>query len=91
MDHFEIMGMADQGQLPKLLARRSKYATPTIPILLAAAWILILANADFEALVELVNILVILRRQHATSPTRKLRWSQMALPIPLTTSPHCFH
>lgn len=52
------MGMADQGQLPKVLAKRSKYATPTIPILLAAAWILILSNQDFESLIELVNILV---------------------------------
>ena len=34
-DSFQIMGMADQGQLPKVLAKRSVYGTPTIPVLLS--------------------------------------------------------
>ena len=41
-DSFQIMGMADQGQLPKALARRSKYDTPTVPILLSAIGVLAL-------------------------------------------------
>ena len=43
-DSFQIMGMADQGQLPKALARRSKYDTPTVPILLSAIGVLVLGS-----------------------------------------------
>eukprot|EP00622_Pseudochattonella_farcimen_P004385 FR739765.1.p1 GENE.FR739765.1~~FR739765.1.p1 ORF type:complete len:265 (+),score=10.58 FR739765.1:101-796(+) len=56
-DSFQLMGMADQGQLPKVLSARSRFGTPTVPIILSAAGIVLLGKLDFNAIIELVNIL----------------------------------
>jgi amino acid transporter len=53
------MGMADAGQLPKFLSKRSKYGTPTIAIMMSATGVILTSPLDFTAIVELVNILYI--------------------------------
>jgi amino acid transporter len=54
-----LMGMADAGQLPKFLAKRSKYGTPTIGVLLCMIGVVFTAPLEFTQIIELVNILYI--------------------------------
>ena len=50
------MGMADRGLIPKVFAKRSRFDTPTNGILLGTMVILCLSVADFDALVEMLNV-----------------------------------
>ena len=56
-DSFLLMGMADNGQLPKFLSQRSRFGTPTVGVLFSALGVVITSQLDFVAIVELVNIL----------------------------------
>lgn len=54
--HFQLMGMADRGLIPKVFAKRSRFDTPTNGIILGTMIILCLSVADFDALVEMLNV-----------------------------------
>ena len=54
-DAFQIMGMAEQGYLPRILAVRSKYGTPTSGIVVGTIVIIMFGWADFGQLMELLN------------------------------------
>eukprot|EP00617_Octactis_speculum_P001176 CAMPEP_0185793042 /NCGR_PEP_ID=MMETSP1174-20130828/159252_1 /TAXON_ID=35687 /ORGANISM="Dictyocha speculum, Strain CCMP1381" /LENGTH=479 /DNA_ID=CAMNT_0028488147 /DNA_START=162 /DNA_END=1598 /DNA_ORIENTATION=- len=56
-DSFQLMGMADRGQLPKFVGGRSRYGTPTFAVVVSAVCIVFLARLSFQTIVELVNIL----------------------------------
>jgi hypothetical protein len=58
-DSFQLMGMADRGQLPRFLAARSKYGTPTFGIALSSIGVIALGGMDFTSIVEMVNILYV--------------------------------
>uniref|UniRef100_A0A6S8J0A1 Cationic amino acid transporter C-terminal domain-containing protein n=1 Tax=Amphora coffeiformis TaxID=265554 RepID=A0A6S8J0A1_9STRA len=55
-DAYQLMGMADRGMIPKVFAKRSRFETPTNGIILGTMVILCLSVADFDALVEMLNV-----------------------------------
>ncbi|CAK0783918.1 hypothetical protein CVIRNUC_007118 [Coccomyxa viridis] len=55
-DSFQLLGMAERGFLPACLARRSRYETPTLAIVLSSVGICALSMFDFRQIVELLNI-----------------------------------
>ena len=59
-DSFQIMGMADRGQLPSALASRSAHGTPTLATLLSATGVVLLCGMSFEEILELENALYVL-------------------------------
>ena len=46
-DSFQLLGMAERGFLPAVLAKRSRYGTPTLAIVLSSLGILMLVTFDF--------------------------------------------
>lgn len=56
-DSFQLQGMASDGQLPAIFARRSRYGTPTLAILLSASGIVTLVTFSFIEVVELLNFM----------------------------------
>ncbi|KAL7462933.1 hypothetical protein ACHAXS_003303 [Conticribra weissflogii] len=54
-DAYLLMGMAEEGYLPPLLARRSKYGTPAYGILVGTVVVISFGWADFGMLIELLN------------------------------------
>lgn len=46
-DSFQLLGMAERGFLPSILAKRSRYDTPTLGIILSSLGILTLSIFDF--------------------------------------------
>ena len=46
-DSFQLLGMAERGFLPAALAKRSRYDTPTIGIILSSLGILTLVTFNF--------------------------------------------
>ena len=46
-DSFQLLGMAERGFLPAALAKRSKYDTPTLGIVLSSLGVLTLVSFDF--------------------------------------------
>lgn len=56
-DAYQLMGMAERGYLPKILATRSKkYGTPTYGILIGLFVIILMSVADFSQLVAMLNL-----------------------------------
>jgi L-asparagine transporter-like permease len=47
-DSFQLLGMAERGFLPACLARRSRYQTPTVAIVLSSIGICTLSMFDFR-------------------------------------------
>jgi L-asparagine transporter-like permease len=47
-DSFQLLGMAERGFLPACLARRSRYETPTLAIVLSSVGICALSMFDFR-------------------------------------------
>ena len=47
-DAFQLLGMAERGFLPACLARRSRYETPTLAIVLSSVGICALSMFDFR-------------------------------------------
>ena len=47
-DSFQLLGMAERGFLPACLARRSRFQTPTVAILLSSVGICTLTMFDFR-------------------------------------------
>lgn len=81
-DSFQIMGMADRGQLPSCVARRSRYGTPTYGVALSAVGVVCLSQLDFEAIVELVNVLYAVAELVEIVAFMKLRHSHAHVPRP---------
>lgn len=54
---FQLLGMAENGMLPQVFARRSKYGTPTLGILCSAAGVIILSWMSFQEILEFLNFL----------------------------------
>ena len=46
-DSFQLLGMAERGFLPAVLAKRSRHGTPTLAIILSSLGILMLVTFDF--------------------------------------------
>lgn len=55
-DAYQLMGMADRGLIPKVFAKRSRFDTPTNGIIVGTMIILCLSVADFDSLVEMLNV-----------------------------------
>ena len=51
-DAWQLMGMAERGYLPKVLATRSKFNTPKYGIAIGLVVIIAMSVADFSQLVE---------------------------------------
>lgn len=51
-DAWQLMGMAERGYLPKILAQRSRYNTPKYGIAIGLLVIIAMSVADFSQLVE---------------------------------------
>ena len=56
-DSLQVAGMAERGQLPFFLAKRSKYGTPTYGILLSATGVICLGWLSFTDIIQMLNIL----------------------------------
>ncbi|EPS73063.1 hypothetical protein M569_01691, partial [Genlisea aurea] len=56
-DSFQLLGMAERGMLPEIFARRSRYGTPVVGLLLSASGILLLSWLDFQEVVATENFL----------------------------------
>lgn len=50
-DSFQLLGMAERGFLPAVLAKRSKHDTPTLGVILSSLGILTLVTFDFTQVV----------------------------------------
>jgi len=70
---FQIMGMSDQGQLPMALSARSRYGTPTFPMLIGFVAVLAGSNLRFGAILEVVNVLYIFAQFMQIAALVKLR------------------
>lgn len=55
-DAFQLMGMAERGYLPKIFQKRSKYGTPMTGIAVGTMVILAFGMANFDQLLELLNV-----------------------------------
>ncbi|KAK9840771.1 hypothetical protein WJX81_003781 [Elliptochloris bilobata] len=55
-DSFQLLGMAERGFLPAVLAKRSRFGTPTLGIVLSSLGICSLVTFNFLQIVELLNI-----------------------------------
>mmetsp|Transcript_7705 Transcript_7705/g.28404 ORF Transcript_7705/g.28404 Transcript_7705/m.28404 type:complete len:617 (+) Transcript_7705:123-1973(+) len=56
-DSYQILGMAEKGMLPSILACRSRFGTPTYGILLSALGVVVLGPLSFGSVVEMLNFL----------------------------------
>lgn len=54
---FQLLGMGENGLLPQVFERRSKYGTPTLGILCSAAGVIILSWMSFQEIIEFLNFL----------------------------------
>mmetsp|Transcript_7596 Transcript_7596/g.17363 ORF Transcript_7596/g.17363 Transcript_7596/m.17363 type:complete len:615 (-) Transcript_7596:726-2570(-) len=81
-DSFQVMGMADQGQLPAMFSDRSKYGTPTVPIGIAFCAILVGSNFDFTSIIEMCNITYIFAQFMQIAALVKLRKDRPNMPRP---------
>jgi amino acid transporter len=84
------MGMSDKGQLPKVLSARSKYGTPTVPIIVGYFAVLVGCSFDFSSLLSMVNILYIFSQFMQIAALVKLRMDRpnMVRPWQVNESPH---
>ena len=54
-DSYQLLGMAERGFLPLAFARRSKYGSPTLAIMLSSLGVCFIAIFNFVEIVELLN------------------------------------
>ena len=52
---FQVLGMAERGYLPKVFARRSRFGTPQVGILLSSLGIFMMLLFDFMQILEMLN------------------------------------
>ena len=75
-DSYQLMGMAERGHLPKIFAKRSKFATPTVGIIVGILVIVVMSMADFIQLVELLNFNYSIALLMEYAAFVKLRWTR---------------
>ena len=68
--------MADRGLIPKVFAKRSRFDTPTNGIILGTMVILCLSVADFDALVEMLNVAYSVSLLMEFAAFIKIRWDE---------------
>ncbi|KAH7405608.1 hypothetical protein KP509_15G077700 [Ceratopteris richardii] len=56
-DSFQLLGMAEQGMLPRFFARRSVHGTPTLAIFASATGVLLLSSLTFKEIIAAENYL----------------------------------
>jgi len=54
-DSFQLLGMAERGFLPSVLAQRSRHGTPTLAIILSSLGVIGITCLNFLEIVELLN------------------------------------
>ena len=54
-DSYQLLGMAERGFLPEIFARRSKYGSPTLAIILSSCGVGFIATFNFVEIVQLLN------------------------------------
>ena len=54
-DAFQLMGMAERGYLPKILATRSEHGTPTYGLLINTVIIICMTITELDELIEMLN------------------------------------
>lgn len=75
-DSYQLMGMAERGHLPKIFAKRSKFGTPTVGIIVGILVIVLMSMADFIQLVELLNFNYSIALLMEYAAFVKLRWTR---------------
>lgn len=75
-DSYQLLGMAQRGMLPRLLARRSSYGTPTYAIILSSLGVVLLGALSFQEVLELLNFLYCIAALVEFAAYLKLRWSR---------------
>ena len=75
-DAYQLMGMADRGLIPKVFAKRSRFDTPTNGIIVGTMIILCLSVADFDALVEMLNVAYSVSLLMEFAAFVKFRWDE---------------
>jgi amino acid transporter len=82
-DAYQLMGMAELGLIPSVLGQKSRYGTPTVPILLSMVVVLgISLTSSFERIIVLVNFLYALAEIFEIAAFLLLRFEQPNLPRP---------
>jgi amino acid permease len=56
-DAWQVAGMADNGQLPKILGRRNSHGVPLYGVLLSAMGIALLGCLSFDSVIDMLNLL----------------------------------
>ena len=80
-DSFQLLGMAERGFLPAALAKRSRYGTPTLAIILSSLGILMLVTFDF---LQVCHAPSAGRRLHASNT---VSWCMLLIEPPDSSSP----
>jgi amino acid transporter len=80
---FQLLGMAERGMLPKVLAQRSRFETPTYGIILASciAWVCVIFS--LQELIEMLNISYVLAAMLEIGAFLHLRWTRPDLHRPV--------
>lgn len=81
-DSFQIMGMADNGQLPSALGVRSPFGTPTAAIIFSAVGCILASPLDFTAIIEAVNCIYVFAELLEIAAFIKLRRDRPDMPRP---------
>jgi amino acid transporter len=81
-DSFQLLGMGEQGMLPKVFAKRSRHGTPMLGVIFSACGVLFIAWMSFEEIVEFLNFLYCIGMLLEFSAFVWLRWSQPDLVRP---------
>jgi len=81
-DAWQLMGMAERGYLPKVLATRSKFNTPKYGIAIGLVVIIAMSVADFSQLVEMLNFNYALSLLLEYAAFVKLRFTHRDVPRP---------
>lgn len=56
-DAWQVAGMADNGQLPKILGQRNRHGVPLYGVLLSATGIALLGCLSFDSVIDMLNLL----------------------------------
>ena len=92
-DSYQVQGMAERGFLPKFLAYRSSYDTPTLGILASSLGIFLMSSFKFVEIIEMLNAVYALSELLEFAAFIWLRIKEPDLPrpykIPLPTWALC--
>ncbi|KAL8266838.1 hypothetical protein R6Q59_004182 [Mikania micrantha] len=60
-DSFQLLGMAERGMIPEFFAKRSRYGTPSIGILVSASGFILLSWLSVDEIVAASKLFILLR------------------------------